>query len=134
MTPEERGAFLEANRFCVVAYNRKSGPPASTPVYYVMDGEDLLVSTQANRAKGRVLARNPEVSVCVLTENEPMPRYLTVYGHASIETEGAVELMMRVGEKMTGAPIPESARPTLEERAKREQRVVLRITPERHLP
>jgi PPOX class probable F420-dependent enzyme len=131
MTPERRKPFLNANRFCIVAYNRKDGPPAVTPVYYVMDGDDILISTQANRAKGRVLARNPEVTVCVLTENEPMPRYLTVYGRATIETEGAVDLMMRVGEKMTGAPVPESARPSLEERAKREQRVVLRITPEK---
>jgi PPOX class probable F420-dependent enzyme len=129
MTPEERKPFLNANRFCIVAYNRKDGPPAVTPVYYVMDGSDILISTQANRAKGRVLARNPEVTVCVLTENEPMPRYLTIYGRAAIETEGAVDLMMRVGEKMTGAPVPESARAGLEERAKREQRVVLRITP-----
>ncbi len=129
MTPEERNSFLNANRFCVVAYNRKDGPPAVTPVYYVVDGDDILISTQANRAKGRVLARNPEVTVCVLTEGEPMPRYLTLYGHATIETKGAVGLMMRVGEKMTGAPVPESARPALEARAKNEQRVVLRITP-----
>ena len=134
MTPVERKPFLNANRFCIVAYNRKDGPPAVTPVYYVMDGDDILISTQANRAKGRVLARNPEVSVCVLTENEPMPRYLTIYGRATIETEGAVDLMMRVGEKMTGAPVPESARPALEARAKSEQRVVLRITPANYLP
>jgi PPOX class probable F420-dependent enzyme len=134
MNPEERSAFLQANRFCVVAYNRKSGPPAVSPVYYVMDGEDLLISTQANRAKGRVLARNPEVSVCVLTENEPMPRYLTLYGRATLESEGAVDLTMRVGEKMTGAPLPESARPALETRARSEQRVVLRITPDRSSP
>jgi hypothetical protein len=35
---------------------------------------------------------------------------------------------------MTGAPIPDSARPGLEERAKKEQRVVLRVTPESYYP
>ncbi len=42
--------------------------------------------------------------------------------------------MMRVGEKMTGSPIPESMRPALEERARKEQRVVLRVTPESFYP
>ena len=41
---------------------------------------------------------------------------------------------MAVGGKMTGAPLPESARPALEERAKSERRVVLRVTPESHFP
>jgi nitroimidazol reductase NimA-like FMN-containing flavoprotein (pyridoxamine 5'-phosphate oxidase superfamily) len=131
MTPEERKAFLDANRLCIVAYARKSGPPAATPVYYVMDGGDILISTQADRAKGRLDGR--EVTVCVLTEGEAMPRYLTVYGRASIQTEGAVDLMMRVGEKMTGTPVPESTRPVLEERAQRQHRVVLRIRPEAYV-
>jgi hypothetical protein len=39
--------------------------------------------------------------------------------------------MMRVGEAMSGNPVPESARPAVEERARTEQRVVLRVTPER---
>jgi hypothetical protein len=65
----------------------------------------------------------------VLGEAMPFP-YLTVYGRGSIEEEGAVDLMMRVGAAMSGNAIPESARPALEERAGKEQRVVLRVTPE----
>ena len=39
--------------------------------------------------------------------------------------------MMRIGEKMQGRPVPaDSARPAIEERARNEQRVVLRLTPE----
>ena len=131
MTPEQK-QFLSENRYCVVAYNRKGGPPAMSPVYYVVDGDDLLISTQADRAKGRVLARNPEVSVCVLSEApHPSPPYMTVYGRATIEHEGAADLMMRIGEAMSGSPIPKAARPAVEQRAVDQQRVVLRITPER---
>ena len=42
--------------------------------------------------------------------------------------------MMKVGEKMTGNPIPESARPAIEKRAQDEGRVVLRVTPEAYSP
>lgn len=134
MTPEERRQLLEESRYCVVSYNRKSGPPAQSPVYYVLDGDDLLISTTATRAKGRVFSKPREVSVCVLSEKpHPSPPYVTIYGTGTIETEGAVDLMMRIGHVMRGEPVPESARPAVEERAKNEQRVVLRIRPERYV-
>ena len=42
--------------------------------------------------------------------------------------------MMTVGGKMTGSALPESARPAMEERARSEGRVVLRVTPESYFP
>lgn len=133
MTPEERRQFLEQHRLCVVGYGRSDGPPSLSPVYYVMDGEDLLISTTATRAKTRAIRRNPDVSICVLGEAMPFP-YLTVYGCGRIEEEGAVDAMMKVGGAMSGSPIPESARPAVEERARKEGRVVLRVTPQSYVP
>jgi PPOX class probable F420-dependent enzyme len=127
MTGDQR-EFLNTHRLCVVGYERASGPPALSPVYYVMDGDDLLISTTRTRAKAMVIAHNPEVSVCVLGEQMPFP-YLTVYGRGRIDEEGAVDAMMRIGERMTGNPVPESAREAVEQRAREEQRVVLRVTP-----
>jgi PPOX class probable F420-dependent enzyme len=127
---DEQREFLRAHRLCIVGYVRQSGPPALSPVYYVLDGDDLLISTTRTRAKSKVIARNPEVSVCVLGERMPFP-YLTIYGRGRIEEQGAAELMMRIGEAMSGNPVPESARAAVEERARTEQRVVLRVTPER---
>lgn len=133
MTPEERKKFLAEHRLCVVGYARKSGPPAMTPVYYVMDGDDIIISTTRSRAKANAIRRNPQVSVCVLGEAAPFP-YLTVYGRGRIEDGGAVEAMMKIGERMTGSPVPEAARPAVEKRAQDEGRVVLRVTPEGYTP
>ncbi len=133
MTPEQRKQFLEENRYCVVGYNRNQGSPALSPVYYVMDGDDIIISTKRRRAKGRVLAKRPEVSVCILSEKHPSAPALTIYGKATIEKEGAVDVMMRVGGVMTGNEVPEAARPALEKRAEEEDRVVLRVTPERYI-
>ena len=69
----------------------------------------------------------------MLGEQFPFP-YLRLEGRGSIENEGAVEVMMRIGEKMTGGPLADSARPGIEERARKEHRVVLRLTPERYYP
>jgi PPOX class probable F420-dependent enzyme len=131
MNAEERRAFVERHRTCVFGYQRKEGPPSMSIVYYTMDGDDLLISTMADRAKAKAVQRLGEVSICVLDEQWPLT-YLVVYGKASVERDlkqtGTV--MMKVGEIMSGNPIPESARPVVEQMAKREDRVVLRISPE----
>lgn len=133
MTPEQRTQFLESHRLAIVGAIRNDAPPQLSPVYYVMDGDDILISTTATRAKARAVRRDPRISVCVLGEQPPFP-YLTVYGRGRIEEEGAVELMIRAGEAMTGSPIADSARPALEARAEKEGRVVLRVTPESYYP
>lgn len=128
MTGEER-EFLKANRLVIVGLGRKSGPPHMTPVYYAMDGDDLIISTTASRWKAKAVRRNPDASLCVIGEQPPFP-YLLIYGKGTIEEAGAVDTMMKVGARMTGNPVPESARPAVEERARAEGRVVLRVRPE----
>ena len=66
MRPTERKEFLDRHRLCIVGFQRKAGSPSLTPVYYVMDGDDLLISTTATRAKAKAVRRNPQLSVCVL--------------------------------------------------------------------
>lgn len=101
-----------------------------SPVYYAMDGDDIVISTTASRWKAKALRRDPAVSLCVLGEAPPFP-YLLVYGTATIEERGAVDVMMKIGERMSGNPVPEAARPLVERRAHDEGRVVLRVRPER---
>jgi PPOX class probable F420-dependent enzyme len=130
MTPEEQREFLKNNRLVIVGIPRKDGAPHMSPVYYVMDGDDILISTTASRFKAKAIHRNPAVSLCILGEQLPFP-YLTIYGRGVIEEQGAVEAMMKIGARITGSPVPESARPAVEKRAKDEGRIVLRVTPER---
>src|SRR3954447_15826521 len=127
---DERRAFVRAHRTAVFGYARRAHGPAMTIVYYVMDGDDLLVSTMAARAKAKAVSRNPQVSLCILDEQWP-PSYLLVYGTARIETdfEAVVDLRMRIAGLMAGQPIPETHRPDIAETSRREQRILLRITP-----
>jgi PPOX class probable F420-dependent enzyme len=130
MISTEHRKFLEEHRLCIVGFDRREGPPSLSPVYYVVDGDDLLISTMASRGKAKQARRTGEVTLCVLGEQFPFP-YLTVYGTCRVEDDGAVDVMMRIGEKMTGNRVPEAARPGVEERARKEVRVVLRVTPTR---
>ena len=81
MLPSERREFVRTHRTCVFGYARKDHGPAMTVVYYVMDSDDLLVSTMAARGKTKAVARDSRVSLCILHEDWPVT-YLQVYGRA----------------------------------------------------
>jgi PPOX class probable F420-dependent enzyme len=130
MTPEERRQFVRGHRTAVFGYRRAADGPAMSIVYYVMDGDDILVSTMRARAKATAVARDPKVSLCVLDEAWP-PTYLQVYCDATVEhdREGTVDVMIRIAEVMAGRTLDASVRPLVAEGAEREDRVVLRLRP-----
>jgi len=142
MLPSERREFVRTHRTCVFGTPRRTDGPAMSVVYYVpTDTDDLLVSTMRDRGKAKTVARNPKVSLCVLDERWPFS-YLQVYCDAAVveDLDLVVSVMMAVGERMSGEPIGEDARPFVEDMAKEEGRVVLRCrpyetftTPPRHL-
>jgi PPOX class probable F420-dependent enzyme len=127
---QERRQFVRQHRTCVLGYARQEHGPAMTVVYYVTDGDDLLVSTMAARSKAKAVDRDPRVSLCVLDENWPVT-YLQVYGTAVVERdeEQAADVLRQIVELMAGGPVPAERRPQIAELARQEQRVVLRVTP-----
>jgi PPOX class probable F420-dependent enzyme len=127
---QERRQFVRQHRTCVLGYARQEHGPAMTVVYYVTDGDDLLVSTMAARSKAKAVDRDPRVSLCVLDENWPVT-YLQVYGTAVVERdeEQAADVLRQIVELMAGEPVPAERRPQIAELARQEQRVVLRVTP-----
>jgi PPOX class probable F420-dependent enzyme len=135
MIPDHHRQFVNEHRLCVLSWNRSAGPtagpPPLTPVFYVADGDDVLISITEDRAKTRALRRDPAISVCVLGEEMPYP-YVTLFGTATIEQEAdaAFEVMARVIESM-GRQLDEDGRKRLRERADRENRVVLRVATNR---
>ena len=130
MDREQRRQFVRDHRTCVFGYARKEFGPAMTIVYYVMDGDDLLVSTMASRAKSAAVGRNPQVSLCVLDENWPVT-YVQVYGTAVLDTDPqhGADMLVKVVELMAGEPVPPERIAQVEAMARDEERVVIRVTP-----
>jgi PPOX class probable F420-dependent enzyme len=131
MLPSERREFVRTHRTCVFGYPRRHDGPAMSVVYYVpTDDDHLLVSTMAGRSKTLAVARDPKVSLCVLDERWPFT-YLQVYADAVVERDRdlVVDVMMAVGERMSGQPLGSEARPVVDAMAEQEQRVVLRCRP-----
>jgi len=131
MNQSQRREFVEKHRTCIFGFQRKHGPPSMSVVYYVVDGDDLLISTMAERAKAKAIRRTREAAICVLDEKWPLT-YLQIYGPAAVEDylQTTVDVMMKVAAIMSGQPLPEAARPIVEAKAREEHRVVIRLQPE----
>jgi hypothetical protein len=142
MLPSERREFVRTHRTCVFGYGRAQDGPAMSVVYYIPTDEDeLLISTMGSRWKARAVARDGKVGLCILDERWPFA-FLQVYADAVLDRDPrlVVDVMMAVGGRMSGTPLPEQARPVVEARAAEEGRVVIRCrpyatfaTPPRHL-
>jgi hypothetical protein len=142
MLPSERRLFVRTHRTCVFGYGRQSDGPAMSVVYYVpAENDDLLVSTMADRAKAKAVARNGKISLCILDETWPFA-YLQVYCDAVIDDDGEalVDVMMAVAERMSGEPLNPELRPMVKTMGEEEGRVLVRcrpyatfVTPPRHL-
>jgi PPOX class probable F420-dependent enzyme len=92
MTPERRREFLRhGTRTAMLATTRADGRPHVAPVWFVLDGDDLVFTTAATSVKGRTLARDPRICLAV---DEPIPPFAFVMmeGVATI-TEDPAELL-----------------------------------------
>ena len=127
---EEHRQFLATHRLCVIGTSRRAGAPALSPVFYLFENDEIVVSITATRHKYRSVRRDPNVSVCVLHEEFPFS-YLTVYGRGRVEQDHAADVMAKVSEIIIGRPLDGPERHKIEQRVADEQRVVLRITPDR---
>ena len=134
MDQEQRFAFVRDHRTAIFGFNRKNDGPAMSVVYYVMDGNDILISTMEGRGKAKVVRRNPKISLCVLDEKWPLT-YLLVYGEATIDAtvdtdlEKVTALLTRILELMAGKAMPESVHEQTRQMALDERRVQLRVRP-----
>jgi PPOX class probable F420-dependent enzyme len=101
-----------------------------TVVYYVLDGDDLLISTMAARSKALAVRRNPKVSLCVLDEQWPLT-YVQVYGDATLEGDfdQAVDVLRRVIDLMAEKEVGAAKLPEIQRMAREENRVVIRVRP-----
>ncbi|MEU9025347.1 PPOX class F420-dependent oxidoreductase [Actinomadura sp. NPDC048394] len=91
MTDSEWRAFvMEGTRTGKAGVTRKDGTPHVTPIWFVLDGDDLLFTTYHESIKARVLARDPRLSVCV-DDQAPPYSYVMIQAEARL-TEDLDEL------------------------------------------
>ena len=94
----------EGTRTGLLGYLASDGRPLVAPVWFVVDGDELAFNTGKNTAKGRALARDPRVVMCV---DEPRPPYsfVQVQGIAVIgeDPQDVLDIATRTGGRYMGA-------------------------------
>jgi PPOX class probable F420-dependent enzyme len=87
MTDNEWRAFVTAGtRLAHVALTRPDGRPHVTPVCFILDGDELAFALSPGSVKGKSLARDRRIAVCVSDQRQPYG-FVTVEGHAHISAE-----------------------------------------------
>src|SRR3989442_13097382 len=75
LSPNAR-AFLEQRRFAVLATINKDGTPQLTTMWYLLEGDHIMMNTKAGRLKERNMRRDHRISICV----EDGYSYVTISG------------------------------------------------------
>jgi PPOX class probable F420-dependent enzyme len=89
MSRDEALAFLLASpRTAKIATVRSDGRPHVAPVWFDLDGEQIVFTTWHASAKGRNLRRDPRVSLCVEDDHPPFA-YVVVEGTVAISENAA---------------------------------------------
>ena len=84
--PEVRAFLTAGTRTGKLSFVSPSGHPLVTPVWFVLEGNTVVFNTGSDTAKGRYLARDPRVSLCVDLEAPPYA-FVQVQGNASLSEQ-----------------------------------------------
>ncbi|MDI6099438.1 PPOX class F420-dependent oxidoreductase [Actinoplanes sp. NEAU-A12] len=109
MSKAQWQTFLGAGtRTGKLATVRADGSPHVVPVWFVLDGDDLVFNTDAASVKGRNLARDPRAALSVDEEHPPYA-FVTVRGEATLSTDLDEMLIWstRIAHRYMGADLAE---------------------------
>src|SRR3954471_7817356 len=104
MTHDEYLGFMrEGTRTAKLATVRADGRPHVAPVWFVMDGGDLVFTTGKGTVKGRNLRRAAQAAISV-DDQEPPFSFVVVEGAVEIEekAEGLLQWSTRLGARYMG--------------------------------
>ena len=92
MTVEEYKDFLShGTRTAKLATVRKDGRPHVAPIWFVLDGDELIFTTGRNTVKGQAILRDGRVSLCI--DDEELPFAFALVEGTAAATEDAEDLL-----------------------------------------
>jgi PPOX class probable F420-dependent enzyme len=109
MSKLEWRAFLATGtRTGKLATVRRDGRPHVMPIWFVLDGDDLVFTTAANSVKGRALRRTGQAALCVDDERPPFA-FVTVLGPVGIseDVDEMLRWATRIAARYLGAELAE---------------------------
>lgn len=127
MTKQEYMKFLlDDTRTGKLATVREDGRPHVVPIWFVLDGEDLIFTTHESTVKAKNMMRDPRVSISVDDQTPPYS-FVTIEGTVtfSYDSEKLLHWATVIGARYMGEDQAEA----FGKRNASEGEVVVRITP-----
>ena len=129
MTPEQVRSFISyGTRTAKVATVMKEGQPHVMPVWFVLNGEQIVFTTGADTIKGRNLRRDPRIAL-VVEDDEPPFAFVHMRGRATIhqDPEDLLRFATAIGSRYMGEDRAEE----FGQRNAVPGELLVRVTPER---
>ena len=126
--PEWRAFLTHGTRTGKLATTRADGRPHVVPIWYVLDGDDLVFTTGAGSVKARSMRRDGRVSICVDDERPPYA-FATIEGTVTIseDRDELLRFATDIGGRYMGADQAEA----IGRRNAAVDELLVRITPTR---
>ena len=87
MSENEWRSFVTAGtRLAHIALTRSDGRPHVTPICFIVDGDELAFALSPGSVKGKCIARDRRIAVCISDEQRPYA-FVTIEGEAHVSTE-----------------------------------------------
>lgn len=100
MTPEETTAFLlTGTRTGKLAWVSQTGAPHVAPIWFILDGDDVIFNTHEDSSKAKALAREGRASLVVDLEEPP---YAFVKIDATVSFEDDLDRVKAVATEIGG--------------------------------
>jgi PPOX class probable F420-dependent enzyme len=129
MTGAEIQEFLAyGTRTAKLATVSRSGAPHVMPVWFVLDGDQLVLTTGAETVKGRNVRRDPRVAVVVDDETPPFA-FVHIRGRASVSED--LDELLRFATEIGGRYMGAQRAEEFGRRNAMPGELLVRITPER---
>ena len=105
MTPDHIHTFLRhGTRTAKLATSGPGGQPHVMPVWFVLDGEEMVFTTWGDSVKGRNLRRDPRAAVVVDDEVAPYA-FVHIRGHVTLseDLDELLRFATAIGRRYMGA-------------------------------
>lgn len=125
LNSQQTDELLREPIISIITTLRADGSPHMTPVWHMVEGDEIVVAVDKRTVKARNVVNNPSVALCVAADESPQ-RWILVSGTARLSEDGALDFVRAVSAHYLGE---EQAGPYVEEILDKRQFALLRITP-----
>ena len=116
--------FLSEPNLATVATIRKDGTPHLTYLWFLQEGNDILMTTAKGRVKTKNLQRDSRASIAVL-DSKSTQRFFIAEGKIEISDDKDCSFYGRIGTRYIGAERGKANAEAARQRG--EERVILRL-------